>query len=49
MWKVEMKGFFKFLLALLTLGSVFFVGFSLGRDKEKAKIPIFQEEPEGHV
>lgn len=41
-----MKGFFKFLLALLTLGSVFVLGFSLGREKEKAKIPIFQEEPE---
>lgn len=48
MRKVEMKGFFKFLVAALTLGSVFFVGFSLGREKEKAKIPIFQEEPEGH-
>lgn len=43
-----MKGFFKFLLVLLTLGSVFFVGFSLGREKEKAKVPIFQEDPEGH-
>lgn len=43
-----MKGFFKFLLALSSLGAVFFLGFSLGREKEKAKIPIFQEEPEGH-
>lgn len=41
-----MKGFFKFLLAILTLGSVFFFGFYLGKEKEKAKIPIFQEEPE---
>jgi hypothetical protein len=42
-----MKGLFKFLLAVLTLGSVFFLGFSLGKEKEKAKIPIFQEESEG--
>ncbi len=43
-----MKGFFKFLLAVLTLGSVFFLGLYLGKEKEKAKIPIFQEEHEGH-
>jgi hypothetical protein len=47
--KVEMKGFFKFLLALVTLGSVFFLGFSLGKENEKAKIPKFQEEPESNV
>ena len=44
-----MKGFFKFLLAFLTVGSVFFLGFSLGKEKEKAKIPKFQEEPESNV
>ena len=44
-----MKGFFKFLLALLTLGSVFFLGYSLGKEKEKAKIPKFQEESESNV
>ena len=44
-----MKGFFKFLLALLTLGAVFFLGFSLGKEKEKEKIPKFQEEPESNV
>ncbi|MGA2531777.1 MAG: hypothetical protein ACXVI6_00010 [Candidatus Aminicenantales bacterium] len=44
-----MKGFFRFLLALLTLGSVFFLGFSLGKEKEKAKIPKFQDEPETNV
>jgi hypothetical protein len=43
-----MKGFFKFLLATLTLGSVFFLGLHLGKEKEKSKIPIFQEEPESH-
>jgi hypothetical protein len=46
--KVSMKGFFKFLLAVLTLGSVFFLGIYLGKEKEKSKIPIFQEEPESH-
>jgi hypothetical protein len=47
--KVEMKGFFKFLLALTTLGSVFFLGYSLGKEKEKAKIPKFQDEAESNV
>ena len=44
-----MKGFFKFVLALATLGSVFFLGYSLGKEKEKAKIPKFQDEPESNV
>jgi hypothetical protein len=44
-----MKGCFKFLLALVTLGSIFFMGYSLGKEKEKAKIPKFQEEPESHI
>lgn len=44
-----MKGFFRFVLALLTLGSVFFLGFSLGKEKEKAKIPKFQDEAETNV
>jgi hypothetical protein len=43
-----MKGFFKFLLAVMTLGAVFFAGQYLGKEKEKSKIPIFQEEPESH-
>lgn len=43
-----MKGFFKFLLAVLTLGTAFFLGNYLGKEKEKSKIPIFQEEPESH-
>jgi hypothetical protein len=43
-----MKGFFKFLLAVLTLGTVFCLGHYLGKEKEKSKIPIFQEEPESH-
>jgi len=43
-----MKGFFKLLLAVLTLGAVFFLGNYLGKEKEKSKIPIFQEETESH-
>jgi hypothetical protein len=43
-----MKGFFKFLLAVMTLGAAFCLGLHLGKEKEKSKIPIFQEEPEGH-
>lgn len=43
-----MKGFFKFLLAVLTLGAVFCLGNYLGKEKEKSKIPIFQDEPESH-
>jgi len=43
-----MKGFFKFLLAALTLGGAFCLGLYLGKEKEKSKIPIFQEEPESH-
>jgi hypothetical protein len=45
---VPMKGFFKFLLAVLTLGATFFLGHYLGKEKEKSKIPIFQEDPEIH-
>jgi hypothetical protein len=41
-----MKGFFKFVLAVLTLGAVFCLGNYFGKEKEKSKIPIFQEEPE---
>jgi hypothetical protein len=43
-----MKGFFKFLLVLLTLGTAFFLGQQFGKEREKSKIPIFQEEPESH-
>jgi hypothetical protein len=44
--KVPMKGFFRFLLAVLTLGAAFVLGLHLGKEKEKSKIPIFQEEPD---
>jgi hypothetical protein len=43
-----MKCFFKFLLAVLTLGTAFFLGQYFGKEREKSKIPIFQEDPESH-
>jgi hypothetical protein len=33
----------------LTLGAVFFVGFHVGREKEKIKIPKFQDDLEAPV
>jgi hypothetical protein len=39
-----MKGFFKSLLAFAALAGAFFLGFQLGKEKEKAKIPKFQDE-----
>jgi hypothetical protein len=39
-----MKSFLKSLLALFTLGGMFVLGFWLGKEKEKAKIPNFQDE-----
>jgi len=42
--RFTMKGFFKSILALLSLASAFFLGFYLGKEKEKAKIPKFQDE-----
>ena len=41
-----MKGFSKFLLAMLTLGTAFFLGQYYGKETEKSKIPIFQEDSE---
>jgi len=41
-----MKNFFKFLFTILTLGSILFLGVHIGKEKEKAKIPKFQEEEE---
>ena len=39
-----MKDFFKTLLAIAFLVTVFFVGFKFGTAKEKSKIPNFQED-----
>jgi len=39
-----MKDIFKTLIALLCFSSAFFIGLYLGKEKEKAKIPKFQED-----
>jgi hypothetical protein len=41
-----MKDFFKAMLFTLAVTSAFFLGLHLGRSKEKAKIPNFQEDIE---
>jgi hypothetical protein len=41
-----MKGFCKFLLSLVAISSAFFFGFQLGKEKEKQKIPKFQDDPD---
>jgi len=38
-----MKGFFKTLLGIIALLTAFLVGFNLGKDKERRKIPEFQK------
>jgi hypothetical protein len=44
-----MKDFFKSVLFIATVVCAFFIGFRLGKTREKAKIPNFQEDTEGHV
>jgi hypothetical protein len=39
-----MKDFFKGLCGILLVATAFFVGFKLGKSKEKSKIPNFQED-----
>lgn len=39
-----MKDFFKTLFAIIAVSSAFFIGFQLGKEKERAKIPEFQED-----
>lgn len=41
-----MKSFFKLMLFVLTLGTIFFLGFHFGRERIKDKIPKFQDETE---
>lgn len=40
-----MKAFCRLIFSLLALGSFFILGFFFGREKEKAKIPKFQDDP----
>ncbi|MDD8030448.1 MAG: hypothetical protein PHQ25_00415 [Acidobacteriota bacterium] len=39
-----MSKFLRFLVAMLTVFSTFLIGFHLGKEKEKARIPKFQED-----
>jgi len=39
-----MKEFFKTLFTVIAVSTAFFVGFHFGKEKEKAKIPEFQED-----
>jgi hypothetical protein len=39
-----MKDFFKTILVMIGLGTAFLVGFNLGKEKERKKIPEFQED-----
>ncbi len=41
-----MKSFFRLLLAVLTFGLIFFVGFYYGSEKERTRIPTFQDDPD---
>jgi hypothetical protein len=39
-----MKNLLKFLLIITSIFSMFLVGFHLGQEKEKARIPKFQDD-----
>ena len=39
-----MKSFLKFLFSLIFVSSAFFLGFHLGKEKEKQRIPKFQDD-----
>ena len=39
-----MKSFFKSLLTVIAVSASFCLGFHFGKEKEKAKIPEFQED-----
>jgi hypothetical protein len=39
-----MKDFFKTLILIIAVSSAFILGFHFGKEKEKAKIPEFQED-----
>ncbi len=44
--KVTMKDLFKTLLLILSASTAFFIGYYLGGERLKAKIPNFQDEHE---
>jgi hypothetical protein len=39
-----MRSLFRWLMTLLVVSSAFYLGFHFGKEKEKAKIPKFQED-----
>jgi uncharacterized membrane protein (Fun14 family) len=39
-----MKDFFKTLVTIIAVSSAFVIGFQLGREKERKKIPEFQQD-----
>jgi len=39
-----MKKLLKFLLVVISIFSTFLIGFHFGKEKEKARIPKFQED-----
>jgi hypothetical protein len=39
-----MSKFIKFLFVMLSIFSTFLIGFHFGKEKEKARIPKFQED-----
>ncbi len=41
-----MKNFAKLMFTFLAIGSILCLGIHIGKEKEKAKIPKFQEEEE---
>jgi hypothetical protein len=43
----KMRAFFRTVLVITVFITSFFIGFNLGRSKEKSKIPNFQEDTEG--
>jgi len=39
-----MKDFFKTLITIIAISTAFLVGFHFGKEKEKVKIPEFQQD-----
>lgn len=44
-----MKQFFRAMLTVFVVTSAFFLGYHVGKSKEKAKIPNFQEDIEARI
>lgn len=44
-----MKNFFKLLFTIFFFSSAFLLGFHFGKEKEKAKIPTFQDDLDRNI